>query len=137
MTDPTQLAALIAAAEAEQADPEWPDTWLLWETAPASHKLERLGFSPTADGLAAARALAAALRALDGARHDLVTSAGLWATDNMDAYSDALDDGVDNDKAHDVFVDAMFHLEHPSLPRIDDALALAEPLLAKVELDRG
>ena len=81
--------------------------------------------------LPALREYAATLEAVEGAkvalqdaRHRLVTLEGLWATDNMGRYSEALYDGADNDKAHDLFVDQMFRIdEQEGLAIIDAALA--------------
>lgn len=50
--------------------------------------------------------------------HDMETTQGLWATDNLHAYSDAMSEGADSNGAWDAFVEGVFQISFPSLTEL-------------------
>ena len=65
--------------------------------------------------------------ALEDALHDLETAEGLWATDQPNAFSEALSEGCDANGAWDLFREGLFELKFPIVAKIRAALARAEP----------
>lgn len=90
-------------------------------------------------------------RAIEAAFHHLNTEHGLWATDQPQAYADAMKDGLDSEEAFKCFQETLHRLDHkatiaelnsilntpiPPLVQMQNELAQAQATIAKLKSAR-
>ena len=75
-------------------------------------------------------------RAIEVAVHHLDTTTGLWATDQPQAYADAMQDGLDSSAAFDCFQETLHRLDHKTaIAELNAILSLPIPPLLQAQND--